>query len=240
MTLLGQSVLTSASGKSALESAPHNYEPERATSLQLVKVPAVEELHTSAESRPGWINYSAFDAKATHQLYQCLSQQLCDTPCSVDPAIGSALGLADSYTMMDFYEDNWRPFGELLTDMEKLGMLVNRCGHRTSLSRLQQRGNVHRACTASLPIVLTEQPYHLSMPKEKKVPGDAAANKHLCAAHATSPAWHPRFKGITPGCISSPAQTALRLHMLCSRVPAITTRISCVIFASKQREDERN
>ncbi len=93
--------------------------------LQLVKIPAMEELHTSEETRSGWINYSAFDAKSTHQLYQCLSQQLCDTACNPDPAIHETLGLG-AYNMLDFYNDYWRPFGELLTDMEKLGMLVNR------------------------------------------------------------------------------------------------------------------
>ena len=32
----------------------------------------------------------------------------------------------DTYSMWDFYCDNWRPFGELLTDMEREGFLVNR------------------------------------------------------------------------------------------------------------------
>lgn len=89
----------------------------------------MEELHSSEETRSGWINYSAFDAKSTHQLFQCLSQQLCDTPCNPDREIHDALGLG-SYNMLDFYNDYWKPFGELLTDMEKLGMLVNRCACR--------------------------------------------------------------------------------------------------------------
>ena len=33
----------------------------------------------------------------------------------------------DTYSMWDFYCDHWRPFGELLTDMEREGFLVNRC-----------------------------------------------------------------------------------------------------------------
>ena len=32
----------------------------------------------------------------------------------------------DTYSMWDFYCDNWLPFGELLTDMEREGFLVNR------------------------------------------------------------------------------------------------------------------
>lgn len=97
-----------------------------AITLQLIKIPAMEELHSSEDTRSGWINYSAFDAKSTHQLYTCLSDQLLETPCSLDPAIGAALG-AEVLNMRDFYNSYWKPFGELLTDMEKLGMLVNRC-----------------------------------------------------------------------------------------------------------------
>lgn len=85
----------------------------------------MEELHSSEDTRAGWINYSAFDAKATHQLYSSLSQQLSTTPCTQDPAISKALGIT-RYTMLDFYEHYWRPFGLLLTDMEKEGILVNR------------------------------------------------------------------------------------------------------------------
>lgn len=85
----------------------------------------MEELQTSEDTRCGWINYSAFDAKSTHQLYDCLSAQLSDTACSLDPAIQEALDVG-TFTMLDFYESYWRPFGELLTDMEKYGMLVNR------------------------------------------------------------------------------------------------------------------
>ena len=85
----------------------------------------MEELHTSEETRCGWINYSAFDAKSTHQLYDCLSDQLCETSCQLDPAIRGVLDV-EVDTMLDFYENYWKPFGELLTDMEKVGMLVNR------------------------------------------------------------------------------------------------------------------
>jgi len=49
-------------------------------------------------------------------------------PCEPDPAIQEALGIQDGdFNMMDFYDEFWKPFGELLTDMEKEGMLVDRC-----------------------------------------------------------------------------------------------------------------
>lgn len=52
-------------------------------------------------------------------------------------------GVGEGYTMWDLYQDYWKPFGELLTDMEKEGMMVDRCVHlgcllksRTSLRRM--------------------------------------------------------------------------------------------------------
>ena len=48
------------------------------------------------------------------------------TPCEMDPAIQAALQVNSDFTMWNMYEKFWLPFGELLTDMEKEGMLVNR------------------------------------------------------------------------------------------------------------------
>ena len=41
--------------------------------------------------------------------------------------LGPDLVPAETYSMWDFYCDQWRPFGELLTAMEREGFLVNRC-----------------------------------------------------------------------------------------------------------------
>ncbi len=38
------------------------------------------------------------------------------------------------YNMWHMYERYWQPFGKLLTDMEKEGMLVNRCAAVVSCS----------------------------------------------------------------------------------------------------------
>ncbi len=35
-------------------------------------------------------------------------------------------GVREGYTLWDLYQDYWKPFGELLTDMEKEGMMVDR------------------------------------------------------------------------------------------------------------------
>ena len=36
------------------------------------------------------------------------------------------------YSMWEMYLRYWQPFGELLTDMEREGMLVNRCASNRS------------------------------------------------------------------------------------------------------------
>ena len=45
-------------------------------SVQLTVLPSVEELQTDPQTRAKWIDYSAYDAKATWQLAQALKQQL--------------------------------------------------------------------------------------------------------------------------------------------------------------------
>lgn len=51
------------------------------------------------------------------------------------------------YNMWHMYQRYWKPFGKLLTDMEKEGMLVNRCvRHRHFVPRsLLHRGSFERS-----------------------------------------------------------------------------------------------
>ena len=42
--------------------------------------------------------------------------------------MGLLTSLRQRYTLWDFYQQYWLPFGELLTDMEREGFLVDRCG----------------------------------------------------------------------------------------------------------------
>ncbi|XP_027940331.1 DNA polymerase I A, chloroplastic/mitochondrial-like isoform X2 [Vigna unguiculata] len=67
-----------------------------------------------------WICYSALDASSTLKLYESLKGHLSDMPWKFDsvPVYGK--------TMYDFYNEYWRPFGELLVMMESEGMLVDR------------------------------------------------------------------------------------------------------------------
>lgn len=95
---------------------------------QLVVLPGVEELQTGDDTRGAWIDYSALDARATLELHGVLSARLAAMECRFDKDVMAATGDGgDGYTMLDMYNDYWRPFGELLTDMEHEGMMVNRC-----------------------------------------------------------------------------------------------------------------
>ncbi|XP_027369033.1 DNA polymerase I A, chloroplastic/mitochondrial-like isoform X2 [Abrus precatorius] len=83
-----------------------------------VIIAPVEELQR--DERIPWICYSALDARSTLKLYESLKSHLSDMPWKFDgvPVSGK--------NMYDFYNEYWRPFGELLVMMESEGMLVDR------------------------------------------------------------------------------------------------------------------
>ncbi|XAR67464.1 DNA-directed DNA polymerase [Bertholletia excelsa] len=83
---------------------------------KIVTVPPVEELQR--EERKPWICYSALDSISTLELYENLKSKLSQREWKLD---GHSKG-----SMLDFYGKYWRPFGELLVEMETHGMLVDR------------------------------------------------------------------------------------------------------------------
>jgi DNA polymerase-1 len=72
-------------------------------------MPPLEALQRDAEMIVDWIDYSTLDAEATFKLYRFLKDQL------------KALAWHGNKSQWDFYWDYWRPFGELLTDVEREG-----------------------------------------------------------------------------------------------------------------------
>ncbi|KAH9288195.1 hypothetical protein KI387_032312 [Taxus chinensis] len=81
-----------------------------------ITIACVEELQRT--QRMPWICYSALDSISTWRLWKSLQKKLKDTVWVFQ---------GDSKrTMYDFYEEYWRPFGELLVQMESKGMLVDR------------------------------------------------------------------------------------------------------------------
>lgn len=55
--------------------------------MQLVVLPPVHELQRGDDTRYCWINYSAFDAKSTYDLYQRLREELLVMKATLDPAV---------------------------------------------------------------------------------------------------------------------------------------------------------
>ncbi|KAF9624729.1 hypothetical protein IFM89_013267 [Coptis chinensis] len=86
------------------------------TEGKFVAIAPVEELQR--EQRVLWICYSALDSVSTLQLFESLQNKL--------KSMSWAVNENNKGTMFDFYEKYWRPFGELLVNMETEGMLVDR------------------------------------------------------------------------------------------------------------------
>lgn len=72
----------------------------------------MERLQRDPKFRKKFIVYSAKDAKSTFNLYQYLKVKLEGKP------------WIQNYSLMDYYHLHMRPFGELLTDLERRGILI--------------------------------------------------------------------------------------------------------------------
>ncbi|XP_043689413.1 DNA polymerase I A, chloroplastic/mitochondrial [Telopea speciosissima] len=94
----------------------------------------VEELQR--KERVHWICYSALDSISTLKLFESLQRKLIEEEWILD---GINRG-----TMYDYYEEYWRPFGELLVRMETEGMLVD----RTYLAEIEKLATVENEIAA--------------------------------------------------------------------------------------------
>lgn len=79
----------------------------------LVDIPPVETLQQGAQFRSAWIEYSAFDAQGTWLLREKLQKLLEKMP------------WCNGKNLYDYYQMHMRPFGEVLTDMERRGIRVD-------------------------------------------------------------------------------------------------------------------
>ncbi|XP_015081985.1 DNA polymerase I B, chloroplastic/mitochondrial [Solanum pennellii] len=86
------------------------------TEGKVIMIPSVEELQRT--ERELWICYSALDSISTLMLYESLKKKLSKRIWTFD---GVRKG-----SMYEFYEKYWRPFGEVLVQMETEGVLVDR------------------------------------------------------------------------------------------------------------------
>lgn len=107
------------------------------TEGKLTVLPPVHELQSEDDTKWRWINYSAYDAKSTWDLYTALSKQLAEEPAKLDECVAASYQRSgiEIHTLWDLYRQVWRPFGELLTDMENAGLAVD----RDHLAKAEQR-----------------------------------------------------------------------------------------------------
>lgn len=79
-------------------------------------MPDIVELHTSTDYVDKWVKYGLLDSELTFLLYHTLKLMMLNLP----------VNKFDMATTWDLYERYWRPFGELLTDLERKGIYVNK------------------------------------------------------------------------------------------------------------------
>lgn len=87
------------------------------TMSKIMEMPSPDELQNDKETRSDWILYSVGDAKATWELYNVLEKKLQNMSWGIFNGVKK--------TMLDFYKKWYRPFGEMLTDMERIGIHLN-------------------------------------------------------------------------------------------------------------------
>ncbi|KAL1510633.1 hypothetical protein AB1Y20_006934 [Prymnesium parvum] len=73
----------------------------------------VDKLQSSPMTRKAWIDYSVYDAKSTWLLHDRLRSEL------------EQMEWMEGRSQYEYYWRYWRPFGELLTDMEREGIRVD-------------------------------------------------------------------------------------------------------------------
>eukprot|EP00164_Ancoracysta_twista_P007968 GFYU01011427.1.p1 GENE.GFYU01011427.1~~GFYU01011427.1.p1 ORF type:complete len:941 (-),score=149.76 GFYU01011427.1:681-3503(-) len=94
------------------------------TAGKRVVLPPIEELQQGLDTRDEFIEYSVQDVVLTWNLFEHLRQKLIEAVWRVEDL--SAHGITSEHpTMWQFYQKYYVPFAELLTDMERRGVLVD-------------------------------------------------------------------------------------------------------------------
>lgn len=104
------------------------------TQSKLKEIPDIRSLQASAETRQQWVEYSCRDAVVTWFCFQVLVSKLQLMPWKVeDITRPNGHPNSETYkqigTMLDFYFNYLVDFGELLTDIERNGILVDTKKH---------------------------------------------------------------------------------------------------------------
>ncbi len=100
-----------------------------------LELPSIEELQTNPLTRPEWIQYACYDSQGTWLLHEELRHRLSNMEWTDGHVFGEP-------TLYAFYKQYWRPFGELLTAMEREGIKVDAA---EQLPAAERRASAQRA-----------------------------------------------------------------------------------------------
>ena len=126
------------------------------TAGKIVDLPDARVIQQNPEFLERWIDYSCQDTVSTWKLYMFLRRKLHRAawyPLKVRKASSRALDAEGS--MLDLYEQNIVPFGELLTDIERTGMRVDAKSHLRDVQRMAEK-DVERSVEAFMEWVRTD------------------------------------------------------------------------------------
>lgn len=95
----------------------------------LVDIPPVEVMQRDPKHRLSWIQYSSYDAKGTWLIREELAKRL------------EKKGWFANRNLLEYYMMHMRPFGEVLTDMERRGIRVDA---RDYLAKVEEQAREDR------------------------------------------------------------------------------------------------
>lgn len=101
----------------------------------LIDIPPVEVLQRDPRHRRKWIEYSCKDAKGTWQLRQILQEKLMQ------------MEWLEGKNLYDYYFLHMRPFGEVLTDMERRGIQVDARDYLASVEKQARKDREYHSRT---------------------------------------------------------------------------------------------
>jgi DNA polymerase-1 len=82
---------------------------------KVFEMPAISEMHTNPDIVRNWVFYGTLDAELTYFLFQSLKKLMKMLPVKFEKL----------NNIWDVYQHFWRPFGEVLTGIEKEGIFIN-------------------------------------------------------------------------------------------------------------------
>jgi len=99
----------------------------------LVDIPPVEVMQRDPKYRTQWIKYSCYDARGTWTVREELAKRL------------QAKSWKNGKSLMDYYMMHMRPFGEVLTDMERRGIRVDARDYLAKVEAQAREDRVHHS-----------------------------------------------------------------------------------------------